>query len=311
MGYSNDINDNAAFIIGDGENLLGGSNIFEVIRPTEETDYSALIALGNMESLWVVPCEEFDGGDGNTYNEVYFSSSNYFYFSKDSSTDSKIHSENIVSEDGTTLLTMPTIYTKADGFVDMINFMITSSERTTATDMNRTTARHYPLLPSSNYQTTLIDIKGDRMGGVPYYKRPNEILHLNYEIAFLPYLNDEIYVCRAFIEDNELFNLDQVKENKNIYAHLSTHKQYSINDMKIDVESEGMGILVNVNYEIDTDDNRNAVLTFDLGAEMLFDSWAITDEEGNILICANDKRPKQHPARQYINIYFYGNGTRI
>ena len=104
MGYSNDINDNAAFIIGDGENLLGGSNIFEVIRPTEETDYSALIALGNMESLWVVPCEEFDGGDGNTYNEVYFSSSNYFYFSKDSSTDSKIHSENIVSEDGTTII---------------------------------------------------------------------------------------------------------------------------------------------------------------------------------------------------------------
>jgi len=189
--------------------------------------------------------------------------------------------------------------------------MITSGETSVATDMNSTTARHYPLLPSLNSQTTLIDIKGDRMGGLPYYKRPNEILHLNYEIAFLPYQNDEIYVCRKFIEENELFNLDQVKESKTLYAHLSTHKQYSINDVKIDVDNEGLGIAVSVSYQIDSDDHRNAVLTFDLGAALPYDSWAITDEEGNILICANDKRTRPTQVRQYIEIYFYGNGTRI
>jgi hypothetical protein len=75
-----------------------------VIRPVEEVDYSALIALGNLESLWIVPCEEFDGGDGNTYNEISFSGANDFHFSKDSSTDLGIYSENIVSEDGTTII---------------------------------------------------------------------------------------------------------------------------------------------------------------------------------------------------------------
>lgn len=104
MGYMNNENDNAAFIIGDGENFDG--NILEVIRPVEEVDYSALIAYGNIESLLTLPCEEFDGGDGNTYNQIIFNA-DYFYLTGgplDSMGSPTFNSGNIVSEDGTTII---------------------------------------------------------------------------------------------------------------------------------------------------------------------------------------------------------------
>lgn len=115
-----------------------------------------------------------------------------------------------------------------------------------------------------------------------FYKRPNEILSLNYQLVFLPF-DKEVIIGNALITENGLLkNL----QNKKLYIYYSYDEKYSVFDTKV------VGNKVEItehNIGVETSSNS---LYISLTGNGTWDytklkSYAIGDELGNLYIGFN------------------------
>ena len=115
-----------------------------------------------------------------------------------------------------------------------------------------------------------------------FYKRPNEISSLNYQLVFLPF-DKEVIIGNALITENGLLkNL----QNKKLYIYYSYSEKYSVFDTKV------LGNKVEItehNIGVETSSNS---LYISLTGNGTWDytklkSYAIGDELGNLYVGFN------------------------
>ena len=121
-----------------------------------------------------------------------------------------------------------------------------------------------------------------------YYKKPNEIFSLNYELICLPYQNQDLFIGENFIKYNGIIGAQQPKKALNLL--ISDNELYSVLDKK------GFGSVAKSNISIQIENAYStgnsyisayvcSVESFSL--DKAIKSWAIVDSDDNILISAN------------------------
>ncbi len=167
----------------------------------------------------------------------------------------------------------PIIYTDADGSKDLVSFTFYSVQPTYTQDLNP----NYPLIVN----TTNFNELG-HFTNLQFYKKPNEIFALNYEIVFLPAPDQEIYFGEQFIINNLMVGN---RPNLPCKIFYSTNEKYSILDKKaLGSEYINSGYWVkNNNNEFSCVDENELPIALPLSSV----SWCICDENENILIAFN------------------------
>ena len=187
--------------------------------------------------------------------------------------DSSINAGNRLTGSGapgSPYFTHTTLYTEEKGFADKVELNIYSSVQ----------SGNYP--NSFPYVSTTNDIKGVEIKEFRYFKKPNEIFHLNFALAFLSESGDEFFVGDKFINDNAVIpnailsqsvrfsygdNLYSIIDNKNINNSYAS---------------------ITMSAQIDTlDDKKYVKVTINLSTNVSCKSWALIDENNNILIASN------------------------
>lgn len=170
------------------------------------------------------------------------------------------------------LFTKTTLYTSENGFADRIK-VIGRNATTTAYF-----GENYPAVPysavSGDAEMFDIDYK--------YYKKPNEIFHLNYALAFLSGNGSEFYFGNKFIEQNGIINNSKLAREIKLYR---SNGLYSIIDNKILDDSIEVALeYITYNYN---STNRRLEMTISTETAFTCKSWALADENGNVLIASN------------------------
>lgn len=159
-----------------------------------------------------------------------------------------------------------TPYTEEDGFKDVIE--LTFSEET---------PYGHPNFPLVDFYTDVGKITLD------YYKKPNEIFGLNYELCVLvnPEEINTLFVGKEFMKENGFIKLPTPKTFRLYYS--TEDKKYSI------LDREGFGDYMSVSLSIAEESNYNYCLTIHAGDTIPegTKSWALCDEFGNIYIAKN------------------------
>ena len=173
----------------------------------------------------------------------------------------------------------PIIYTDADGSKDLVSFTFYSVQPTYTQDLNP----NYPLIVN----TTNFNELG-HFTNLQFYKKPNEIFALNYEIIFLSAPDQEIYFGEQFIINNLMVGN---RPNLPCKIFYSTNEKYSILDKKA-LGSE----YINNGYWIKNNNNQFSCVSdietqLPISLPALSVSWCICDENENILIAFNVKDP--------------------
>jgi hypothetical protein len=199
-------------------------------------------------------------------------------------------------------------YTDSDGFfeiadIDFRRMKITSiaNQKLFATELPTIAA---DILNSTNSEA-LIDIDMLRV-----YKDPNEVFKLNYQLTFLPYQINEVFIGRRFVEYNALQNHFHKNTIKFFY---SSTEQYSLLDTKALGTSTDDYCDVVTNSGEDgysqtftvkkVSDNQNRLIG-------PYVSWCIADEFDNILIAFNKVAVPIH-AVEYAIFTIFTRHTRI
>ena len=113
-----------------------------------------------------------------------------------------------------------------------------------------------------------------------FYKRPNEILSLNYQLVFLPF-DKEVIIGNALITENGLL---QNLKNKKLYIYYSYDEKYSVFDTKV------VGNKVEItSHEIITSNNSLRMILTGNGTwdYTKLKSYAVGDELGNLYVGFN------------------------
>ena len=168
------------------------------------------------------------------------------------------------------------LYTANDGFADNFNINFYYQKYDTETDD----------LPQVN--DTMIG-NATLLGGfanLEYYKKPNEIFALNYELLCLSYQNQEIFIGEHFIKYNGIIANAIPKQELRLY--ISDTELYSILD-KYAVGSQVSGTFtISV---IQSDTGLYTAKIYKGGSLYQLDkkikSWALCDQNNNIYISAN------------------------
>ena len=187
--------------------------------------------------------------------------------------DSSINAGNRLVGSGTSAnpyFTHTTLYTEEKGFADKVALNIYSSVE----------SGNYPT--SYPYVDITSDIKGVEIREYHYYKKPNEIFHLNFALAFLSESGDEFFVGDKFINDNAVIpNAILSQSVRFSYGD----NLYSIIDNK-NINNSYVGITMSA--QIDTlNDKKYVKVTINLSSTISCKSWALIDENNNILIASN------------------------
>ena len=183
-----------------------------------------------------------------------------------------------------TLMNKTCLYTPRDGFADTVSFKlygISSKQSKYATEdfPNMTSA-----LSTMSYYSLFEIIK------LKYFKKPNEILHLNYSIAFMPKPDEEIFFGDTFINRNPIIR-DMFDNNplRSLYLYAGD-ELYSIKDNKVLASHRNHG-MVNITYT-QTDSRMAGYINFEkytLEPVTSANAWAIGDSEGNIYFAVNQR----------------------
>ncbi len=190
------------------------------------------------------------------------------------------------------------LYTANDGFADKfnINFYNQISDFTTSD------------LPQVN-SDMISSTNATNLGGftdLEYYKKPNEIFALNYELICLPYNNQEIYVGENFIKYNGMIGNSVPKKELRFYV--SDNKLYSILDKTAYGTSQSGTFTISI-IEIETGVYK-ARLKKDGDFYQLdknIKSWAIADENDNIYISANQSLV----INDFVTFYIFTRSKRL
>lgn len=163
-----------------------------------------------------------------------------------------------------------TLYTDDEGWADLvtINFHQNSN----------ITYANYPVLNNTSPNVaTMYKLK--------YYKKPNEIFGLNYELCFLPMIHEinDFFVGNAFIKNNAF--IDSAKPALEFYLYYSNSYAYSVMDTK---GYEG-GNKVKVAFS--TNSASKLVQLYILTTTPITAKhWAICDENGDIYFASNHEK---------------------
>lgn len=168
------------------------------------------------------------------------------------------------------------LYTSNDGFADKFNINFYYQKYNTETSD----------LPQVN--DTMIG-NSTLLGGftnLEYYKKPNEIFALNYELICLPYQNQEIFIGEHFIKYNGIIANAIPKQELRLY--ISDTELYSILDKYAVGTKESGTFTISV---IQSDTGLYTAKIYKNGNLYQLDknikSWALCDQNNNIYISAN------------------------
>lgn len=161
-------------------------------------------------------------------------------------------------------------YTDENGWADKITFDLCK--------LNGNFSSSFPFINSLETSYTKIGA----INNFKFYKKPNEILALNYELIHLP-LEDRKnvdFIGSQFINKNGFVKTFGAKET--FYIYRSTTEKYSI----LDTKGKGSRTIIS-NITSSYTLNGSFTLTFTPNAYLTCISWAICDSQGNIYFASN------------------------
>ncbi len=229
--------------------------------------------------------ENFDGSSNEKYGKVWlplieYGAGNALCFEMGFNSPINANSNFQYREDIGKWYSTYILYTSDDAFADKITIGF----------YNQTSVYEISDLPKINDEMISAE-NATKVGGfndLVYYKKPNETFALNYELLCLPYENQEIFIGESFIKYNGLIGNSVPKKELKLF--LSQEELYSILD-KEGIGSATLGTFsVNVEYvkfglyklSIYKNDNLYQL-------DKKIKSWAICDENNNILVSANQE----------------------
>lgn len=159
------------------------------------------------------------------------------------------------------------LYTDSQGFRDEFTLKLATNAKADFTE-------DFPIVPPAQY------VDAFEITSLKVYKQPNEVFALNYSIALMPISKDVDFLGRAFVEDN--FLVKGVREKRKLVLYYSISETYSILDQK------GKGDVVEIT-SVDFWDVESGYLSLEIkhGDATASASWAVCDEDGNILFASN------------------------
>lgn len=132
-----------------------------------------------------------------------------------------------------------------------------------------------------------------------YYKKPNEIFGLNYQVCFLGNNPTKDLLGDYFIKNSSFIT---GKNESELYIYVNGN--YSILDIK--ASGEELSIIEEVSTTSDI--NTGAIiLNLGISANKDYDSWCVCDKDKNLVMAFNNPISKG----DIFKIYFYSNKNRI
>ncbi len=260
------------------ESSIGGisfANARTLIEQTLKTDSGiradfATVSFNNRTTNYYIPLHTYGVG-------------NVICFEMDMEASNTIG--NYIVEQSGNIVSKPTII---EDFCDTVQISIKSNNGQTNGKVLQ-----YPVKADS-FGTDICTIEYD------YYKKLNEIFHLNYGIAFLPVPSEQIYFGENFIANNLI--IPNSRKSLKYHFFVSTNETYGINDKKPLGEQQDRNLVVISIY-----DEKVTIRCDSLEDEAI--SWCLTDEDYNILIACNEHIEQVGGPQPYwlINLYY---GTR-
>ncbi len=193
------------------------------------------------------------------------------------------------------------LYTSDDAFADVINIDFYHQLKNITTDD----------LPQVNSDMISTDsaIKFGGFTNLNYYKKPNETFAMNYELLCLPYENEDIFIGESFIKYNGLIGNAQNKQKLKLF--ISDKELYS------PLEKYGLGVEQNGTFTVEFESETGVAKTsinakiYKNGSIYQLDkkivSWAICDENNNILISVNNTLA----INDTLNFYVFTSHSRL
>ena len=193
------------------------------------------------------------------------------------------------------------LYTDAQGFADILDIDFFHLPKTSQSDF----AYALPQFYDKDTKTQPIIDLSTKVGSfdkLHYYKKPNEIFAMNYEIVFLPKPSENYFFGKKFIKQNCLIGEETLVDKPQLF--ISTTDIYSVFD------EEGIGtnvgfVSVNLKSNDATYTNMNFEINYTLINKIV--SWALCDENGKILIACNN----EVAATNKINFYVFSKHNRL
>lgn len=192
--------------------------------------------------------------------------------------DSPLNAGDKVAERDSAIQGEATLYTAESGIAEIVRLKLAGLDET------KTFTNDFPTIPNDDGITVATDIE------MKYYKKPNEIFHLNYEIALLPKDNKEIYFGENLITKNALIHDYDVIERQ-FKLYVSNSELYSI----IDKKALGQPVddaLITVSQTTSAGAVYGQIVA---NKTVTCKSWCIADQYGNIYIAANQELNNAFP----------------
>lgn len=266
LSYTEDSSDESAIIDEDvletivGDTLLATFDRYQIdyatFRPyTYESDGNAAI-----NNYIYLPLHIYGAGNSICFEMDY---------------DSQLNAMNRLTGSGTPndpYYTKTTLYTEKSGFADKCELVLWHDAGYSS--------ENYPYITKPNTDEEMIKIDNFK-----YFKKPNEIFHLNYTLAFLTEpnnKNEEFFVGDKFIDDNAIMpNAVLPRTIRLAYGN----EFYSIIDNK-NINTYDTSCTISVVAQ-KVNGKLKAQVVISLGVPISCNSWALVDENNNVLIASN------------------------
>lgn len=171
------------------------------------------------------------------------------------------------------------LYTDNEGFADQfdINFV----------KLQEPITEYFPEAKKDNLNNYIPTFSFGNMTNFKYYKKPNEIFALNYQVHFLPLPSriETDFLSNEFIKNNGFAN---GLNGKTFYLYYAVVGKYSILDIK-GRTTDTIKEITSVSSVANTG-TRKLTMTFYFASVSNYQnvsSWAICDENGNIYFSSN------------------------
>ena len=170
--------------------------------------------------------------------------------------------------------------------------------------------REYPVMKNDDHSTYIDTYSFGKIEEYGYYKKPNEIFALNYQLHFMPrnkvfvaidpaknVYYDAGFLSNEFIKHNAFANGFNGRQLKFVYC-IDPTVAYSVFDTKGHQIEKTSGTVVTTDIKNITFTSGNHYLTINFIISMTeqlqnsITSWAIVDENDNIYYCSNNKTRK-------------------
>lgn len=175
--------------------------------------------------------------------------------------------------------------------------------------MQEPLTRYFPAMKKDDNNSFLSTFSFGKLDKFAYYKKPNEIFALNYQLHFLPYISNgrkECFLSNEYIKNNAFAEGINNRKLHIVYTLKSEKEfEYSILDTKGENDHS---VDCNVTYVQTSNLQLQIIIETNLSDETLLDigSWALVDYNNNIYFASNNT-----PGLSGFQIYFIWRHHRI